>query len=162
MKKLMKGFTMVELLIYMGLLSILIGILSTIFVSIINTQLESSATSSVEQDGRYILARLIYDTQSAQQIVAPTIPGSPSATLQIRVNSIDYTYSLNNGNLQIASSSATNVLNSANTSVSGLSFQRLGNGDNNDTIRLNFTVTSKTKRSGNTENRSFQTTLGLQ
>lgn len=154
-----KGFTLVELLMYMGLLSILIGILSTIFVSIIDVQLDSRATSNVDQDGRYILARLAHEVQSSSSILAPTI-GSPSGTLQLRINSIDYTYSLSNGNLQIASASATNNLNSSNTSISQVTFLRVGDGDNDDTIRLNFTVTSTTQ-SANNETRSYQTTLGL-
>lgn len=143
----------------MGLLSILVGILSTIFVSIIDTELDSRATSNVEQDGKFILARLAYNVQSSSAILAPAI-GSPSGSLQIRRNSIDYTYSLNNGNLQVASASATDNLNSTNTSVSNVTFLRVGDGDADDTIRVNFTVTSRTQAVNN-ETRSFQTTLGL-
>lgn len=155
-----KGFTLVELLIYMGLLSILVGILSTIFVSIIDVQLNSRATSNVEQDGRFILARLTHDIQSASSIVSPNAAGGSGNSLQIHVDSTNYTYSLNNGNLQVTSGSEVNNLNGVNTRVSGLTFLRVGDGDNDDTVRINFTVSSTTS-GPNTESRSYQTTLGL-
>src|SRR3990172_6790072 len=49
-----RGFTIIELILYMGMLSILLAVLSQIFVSILNVQLESQSSSSIEQDSRYI------------------------------------------------------------------------------------------------------------
>lgn len=156
-----RGFTLVEMLVYIGVLSLLLMALSNVFGMIVDTQLESRSTSDVDQDGRYIIARLIYDTHQAANIITPSSPGSQSATLQISVNSINYTYSLNNGNLELTNDQGTNQLNSASTTVSGVSFTRIGNGDNTDTIRANFTVTSTTTRNSGAESRAFQTTFGL-
>ena len=155
------GFTLVELLVYVGVLSLLLMALSNVFGIIVDTQLESRSIADVDQDGRYIIARLIYDTHQASTIITPSSPGSQSATLQISVNSINYTYSLNNGNLELTNNQGTDQLNSASTTVSGLSFTRIGNGDNTDTIRANFTVTSTTQRNAGPEVRTFQTTFGL-
>lgn len=152
---------MIELLMYMGLLSILVGVLSTLFVTILETQVESSATSSVDQDGRYVLARMNYDMHQAQQIVSPSSPGQTASTLQIKVNSINYTYSVNNGNLQLTIASQASNLNSTLSTISNVTFQRIGDGDNDDTIRFNFTAASKKQVHAGPETRSFQTTLGL-
>lgn len=156
-KSLQKGFSLVELIIYMGVLSILIGVMSVLFSSILNAQLDSASTSSVDQDARYIQARMAYDMQRASSIVSVT-----STTLQVLANSINYTYSLDgSGNLQITDNTGSYQLNSADTTVSGLSFQSISNGSNN-TVRVTYTVTSDIQETSGQEARTVQTTLGLQ
>lgn len=141
---------------------ILIGVLTTVFGQILDVQLESKATSSVDQNGRYLLARLTHDLQSASAIVTPATPGQQSDTLQITVNSIDYIYSLDSsGNVLLTQNSISNQLNSQSVTISALSFTRIGNGDSNDTVRVGFTVTTKTRQAKGLEQKSFQTTLGL-
>jgi hypothetical protein len=155
-----KGFSLVEMLIYMGLLTALVGVLSMVFATIVDVQLRSEASSSIDQDGRYIISKLLYDMKSANSITTPSSAGSSGSTLQMLVNNITYTYSLDgSGNLQLVNNYGTSVLNGYDTSVSGLSFQRLGAGDSNDTIRVSFTLTSRTISHGAAESRSFQTTL---
>ncbi len=142
---------------------VLISILTTLFGQILDVQLESKASSSVDQNGRFILSRLIHDMQSASSITTPATPGTQSDTLQITVNSINYIYSLDsNGNLLLTNNNGSGQLNSSDAGVSGLTFTRIGNGDINDTVRVGFTVTSRTKQTKGFEQKSFQTTLGLQ
>src|SRR5260221_14717573 len=106
-----RGFTLVELLLYMGLLTILVTIMSSLFKTIVDVQLESKSSSSVDQDGRFIIARMVHDMQSAQTIVIPASAGSTTTTLQITENSVNYTYSLVGGNLQLALSSPVSSAN---------------------------------------------------
>jgi type II secretory pathway pseudopilin PulG len=166
-KKINKGYTLIEFVIYTGILAILLGVLSSIFTSIVDVQLESTATSSVNQDGRYLLSKLLYDAKSASTsgILAPANPGTAS-TMQLTINSINYTYSASSsGNLQVVNNStgAANALNSYDTSISGLTFTRVGNGGSSDTVRVAFTLKSRTvERAGVQETKSFQTTLGGQ
>jgi prepilin-type N-terminal cleavage/methylation domain-containing protein len=170
MIKMQKGFTLIELILYMGILVILISALSIIFSQLLDVQLESTAVSNVNQDGKYILAKFVYDVQSldpaarpTDAIVSPANPGNTTNTLQIRLNSINYTYSINAANnLQIVNTNTneTNVLNSVDTSVSNLTFTRIGSGDNNDTVRVSYTVTSKTKDQSGYQTKTFQTTVG--
>lgn len=163
------GFTLVELLLYMGLLIILITILSQVFASIIDVQLESKSTSSVDLDSRFIITKLIYDMHTMQtnppandHIATPSAPGEISPTLNFTVNSINYNYSLNNGNLQLVNDKGVNKLNSLDTTISALQFTRIGAGTSKDNIRVNFTITSKTKRNAGPEARSYQTTISSQ
>ena len=143
----------------------LLTVFTMLFSMIVNVQLESKATSSVDQTGRYLLAKLIYDTKSMADIVVPGFPGEESGTLQIQINSIHYTYSLDsNNNLRVKneSSGEENVLNSFDTQVTGLKFLRVGAGGNNDTVQVTFTVSSRIMQPEGQESRNFQTTLARQ
>ena len=86
------GFTLVEMLLYMGLLSILLLIFANIFTTILETQLSSQSTASVTQDGRFIYSRLIYDINRAQSVSLPATLGAVSPALQMQINGSAYLY----------------------------------------------------------------------
>lgn len=158
-----KGITVVELLLYMTILSALLTILTSIFVSALDVQSESNATSSVEQDGNYILARLAYDIHRAQSINIPSVNGATNNNFQIVVSGVSYTYSVDaNNNLIVTNNLGENNLNNYGTSISGFSIQRLGNtGGVENALKINFTATSRTKRVSGYEQKDFQTNLSL-
>jgi prepilin-type N-terminal cleavage/methylation domain-containing protein len=151
-----KGFTMVELLLYMGIFSILLVVLMQLFTSILDVHLESQATSSVDQDGNYILARLTYDIHNASAITSPAL-GVSSSTLQLTGGP---TYSLNTGKLLLNNA---DPLNSINTTIPSITFKTLGNGGagNKSTVQIIMTVQSKTIRRGGVNQKIFQTTIGV-
>lgn len=158
-----KGITVVELLLYMGILSILLTILTSVFVSALDVQSESNATSSVEQDGNYILARLAYDVHRAQSINIPAINGATSNSFQIVVTGVNYTYSVDaNNNLILTNNLGVNNLNNYGTSASDFSVRRLGNaGGVEDTLKINLKITSREKRVSGYEVKNFKTNLSL-
>lgn len=157
-----EGFTLIELVIYMGILSILVSIMSSIFSSIVDVQLESTATSSVNQDGRYILGRLIYYFQANKvDIDNYNVLGiaEPEMHVKINGNPTADVYSVDsNRNLILTNSSGIIQLNSYDTSVSNFSATRLGSGGSSDTIRVSFTLTSKVKERSGYETKTFQST----
>lgn len=155
------GFTLVELLIYMGLLTVLILIFTEIFTAIIDNQLSSKNTSNVADDGRYIYSRFIYDVERAASVSAPTTFGSSSATLQLLINSQNYTYSLQNNNLVVTDPSGSYALNGEGSTVSNLLFTKVGTSSAKDTIRINFTIAGIVTTRGISDQQTFQTTAGL-
>ena len=158
-----RGVTIVELLLYMAILSVLLTILTSIFVSALDVQSESNATSSVQQDGNYVLARLAYDIHRAQSINIPVSNGATNNNFQIVVSGVNYTYSVDaNNNLVLTNNLGTNNLNNYGTRVSAFLVQRLGNaGGIENTLKINFTVTSRTERVSRFETKDFQTNLSL-
>lgn len=158
-----KGITVIEMILYMTILSALLTMLTSIFVSALDVQSESNASSSVEQDGNYILARLAYDIHRAQSINIPVTNGDTSDNFQIAINSVNYSYSVNlNNNLIISNDLGVNNLNNYATSVSDFLVQRLGNtGGIEDTLKINFTLSGRTKRVSGVETKNFQTNLSL-
>lgn len=156
-----KGFTIVELLLYMGLFSILLIVLVDIFVSILDVQIESEAYSTVVQDGRFMTSRLLHDLHNAQSILVPSGNGSQSATLQLVVDGVPYSYSAVGGNLQLTTNNGTDFLNGYNTTVSNIVFKRYGNINGKPTVQINFTLTGKVQRNSGQEKKDFQITGSL-
>lgn len=156
------GMTLVELIIYMGLLSIFLVVLTSLFSQIISVQLESKSVSSVEEDGRYLLNRLTYDIRRASDITTPASIGGSGSTLALVIDGSTYTYSLNNGNLQFVSPAGTDIMNSIDTRISNLDFQRVGNVSGKNTVVVSFTITSAIQRMGQeAETKDIQTTIGV-
>lgn len=159
--KIVKGFTLVELLLYMGLLSIILVVLTNIFTAIIDMQIGSQAMSNVAQDGRYVYSRLIYDINTADSVQEPLALGSTSAILTLTKSGTQYSYLLSSGNLVMSDSTAAATLNGYGTTISDLSFQRIGNVNGKHTFRINFKITAISDLDGTPETKIFQTTAGL-
>ncbi|OGM26264.1 hypothetical protein A3D00_05260 [Candidatus Woesebacteria bacterium RIFCSPHIGHO2_02_FULL_38_9] len=167
MKKI-KGFTLIEFLIYMGIMAIFLVVMTNIFTSILNTQSEAEVTSSVQQDGSYILARLMHDINNADLINNPTL-GNSASVLSVKVNSIDYNYFIYNNNLVLSNNLGTDIpLNSSGTTISNFTVQRFGNvvaipypTNPKNTLKISFTVTSEVTQLKGLETRNFETTVGI-
>src|SRR4029079_5452581 len=119
-------------------------------------------TSNVVADGRYLYSRLVYDINRANSISTPTPLGSSSANLALTSSGTSFTYALSNGNLILTTASSSSNLNSFGTTISNLSFTRLGNTSGKPTVKINFTVTGSIKETGGKiETQTFETTAGL-
>lgn len=158
-----KGISVIELILYMSILAVLLTVLTNIFISALDVQLESQATSSVEQDGNYILARLNYDIHRAQSITIPGENGEEANNFQIVIDGVNHDYSIDvNNNLILTDDLGANILNNYGTGVSNFSVIRLGNaGGVENTLKVNFRLTSKIRRASGFEIKDFQTNLSL-
>ncbi|KKR39594.1 hypothetical protein A2210_03340 [Candidatus Woesebacteria bacterium RIFOXYA1_FULL_40_18] len=160
--KLQKGITIVEIILYLALLSIFMLVLLDIFMGGINLQFESEGTSAVQTDGQFIMARLMSDLKNADSVTTPQILGVSSPSLVFISSGVTFTYSLAGGVLSLTRSGETLALNSLETNVTALNFTRLGNVGGKPTIKIDLTIESKTLRPGlKPETRSYQTTFGL-
>ncbi|MBI2405012.1 hypothetical protein HYV22_02430 [Candidatus Gottesmanbacteria bacterium] len=155
------GFTIVEMLLYMGLLSGFLVILTSIFLSALDVSSESQTFSRMEEDGRYILARLTYDIARSQAVTIPTTLGTPANSLQLTIGGESVIYGISGTNLTIASGSETNILNSFGSYVSGFTVVRLGNPGGKESVTVDVTLTSATQRPSGPEVRSFHMTQGV-
>ena len=158
-----RGFTLVELLLYMGIFSILLIMLFQMLTSIFDVQLESQRASSVAEDSLFIQNRLNYDIGRAKSILAPAV-GQSSESLQLLINNAAYTYSIESENLSLSStmSGTLGQLNSVGTTASA-TFTRLTDtgGKNADTVTVSVTLTSKTVIRGIPSVGNIKTTIGL-
>lgn len=154
-----KGFTLVELLIYMALMSIFLLALLDIFTSTLNSKLSSESTSGLNQDSRYILAKLAYDVNNADSVALPTL-GVTGASLQLIRTGVTSTYASASGNLVLTQGGVAMSLNGLDTGLDSLSFRNIGNPGGKPTIQVIYTLRSKIILPGGTATASVNTTVG--
>ena len=63
-----KAFTLIEFLVYMGLMSLFLIVLTNILATSLETLTESNQVTTIDSDSRYILARMAYDIGRAADI----------------------------------------------------------------------------------------------
>lgn len=171
-KNLQRGFTLVELLLYMGVFSILLVVLLELFGTILSTHVESQATSSVDQDGSFILSRLTYDIHNSSLVTNPTLGNSCTATpidtsCKLELSATIYELNVDaDGNVNLlltANENPSEQLNSKNTEMKEITFRTLGNSVANakPSVELQFTLKSKALRTGGQpQMQTFKTTVG--
>lgn len=140
-----KGQTVVELIIYLALLSIFLTVLLDIFVTTLNFKLQAEAASALNQDSRYILGKISYDVYNSDSFTVPS-----QGELDITTAGITKKYSVNSGDLIIDGTK----LNSLDTKVNNLIFTKIGT-----TVTVNFTLQSINVLPGAPRTESITVTL---
>lgn len=92
--KISHGVTIIELLIYLALLTLFLTVLLDVFVTTLNFKLQSESTSALNQDARYIFERLSYDVYNSDSFA---VPSASELDLTFGGNTVKYT--VNSGNL---------------------------------------------------------------
>lgn len=155
------GFTIIELMIYMFIMSFLIFIINDIMIAALERKADFESNSNVEMDSRYIIKRLEYDINRASTISTPTAVGLTASSLVISIGGTQNTYSISSGNMVLTNQDGNNNLNSGYTSLSNVYFARYGTSTGKSTIRINFTMQSLIKDKQGNEIRTVNTTVGL-
>ncbi len=157
-----KAFTFIEILIYMGLVSVFLVVLVNMFITLLETQLETTGSSAVDQDGQYILARLNYDLHRAGNILTPGAAGETTDTLSLDIGGNTYTYSVSGRKLQLSVSGVTYLLNSYAADTTVFSVTRLGFDSGTPSAQISLSLESEDiSGAGNAQIRSYQTTVSL-
>lgn len=154
-KPVQNGFSLVEMVVYLTILSVMLVVLTEVFVSTLNTRAESETASAIDEDGRFLMSRVSYDVGRSQAVAVP----APN-TLQLTIDGLTNTYGLSGSNLVLTNAAGTARLNGFGTSVSSVSFERIGNAGGKQTVRTSFRLTSVGQRSSGTENKDFAITVG--
>jgi len=133
-----RGFTFIELILYMAIVSIIVGSLVIFAWNIIGGGVKSSVEQEVYANARYVSERIKYEIRRASGITS-VAPSSISLTnfSPDTSTAID----LSSGKVRISQNGGTPVsLNSADTTVSSLVFTDYRSADNK-TKHIQFTLT---------------------
>lgn len=122
------GFTLIEALIYITLISIMI----VVSISALNTLIDNSAglndRVTIEDEANFLLKKIEWALSSLESITLPAEGGSGSSLIINRYNfaSNPVAFDLNSGNLRMAvGGGAPVILNSDLVVVEDLSFENL-------------------------------------
>ncbi|MEO6761554.1 MAG: hypothetical protein ABI220_04240 [Candidatus Saccharimonadales bacterium] len=153
------GTTLIELLVVMGLLGGMLVIITTLFTSSVDSQVQSKSYSAPTESSHFIVARLNYDIARASAISTPVNMGDIADQLVMTIDGNTYTYSLDNGNLTLDDGNGPANLNSNDVTVSDVSFRKLGVAGSPATISYSFKLTSKIQSHAGLVSRTYTSTV---
>ncbi len=152
-----RGFTLLELLIYMGLFSGLLTILSAFFISTLETQSDAATAANLDADSWYLMSRFQHDLYQANSIVSPSSDGETTGTLTLNFEDHQVHYLLSDDKIIIVEDDQSASLLSNSITASNLSFTRLGNGEDATSI----TVEVELHQAGDNLTKTLEFTTGL-
>ncbi len=155
------GFSLVELLIYMGLSSIILTVVAGLFVAVLESQLRSEQSSIMEQDSRYLIAKLSYEITQADELLIPAILGESANQLQLATSGQPVILELDNQDLEITKNGLVYQLNHSLTTVDNFQVTRLGNEEGQPVIQVNLTLSSQIQAEGQPSTKDYQITVSL-
>lgn len=131
-----RGVSLLELLIYIALLSIIMVIVSTSFISISKGKGKAEAQSEVNSAIRFSFERLTQDIKSATAVTTPSCTpsctadaNSTAATLVMTIGGQTVTYDLSGGELRrkVGTQALESITASTTVNVTNARFTRLEN-----------------------------------
>ncbi len=140
--KKLSGFTIIELLLYLGLLSLVLLVVVDLLLNLGEFDLKSKAQSNVQREASFITTRLNFDIHRASSINLPLASGNSGNSLSLQIGSETLIYSLNGTDLEISEvqSGRTAKLNSNLTKITSLNFLRLGSSLSKPSLKFNFEI----------------------
>ena len=92
MNKKEKGFSLLELLIYIALLSILMTVIAGVFISVNRGRGQAEAVSEVNSNLRFAFEKISQDLRFADSVTTPSSAGATSTSLVVNVSGTAVTY----------------------------------------------------------------------
>ena len=121
-----RGFSMLELLIYLAILSGMMVVISDTFIELLMGRGQSEARNEVNASIRFATEKIRQDIKGASAVVTPTL-GTPGATLQMTVSGTPVTYSVLLGQLRRNDNGTIATTTGSNVFVDPPTFTRLEN-----------------------------------
>lgn len=156
-----QGFSLVELLLYMGLLSVFLVVISAFFITILDVQTRALSSTQLEENSKFISNRLKYELRSADAATNSAALGVSTSTFEVVRGGQTYTFSVSGTTLQRASNSATVALHDDDIQVQNFTVQRIGNEGTFDTFVIGYTLQSTAQVGGDSDSKNYQLTVGL-
>lgn len=100
MNKRSKGFSLIELLIYISILSIIVIVTTTIFASLNRGRGQSEANGEVNSNLRFAIEKISQDIRSSSSVTTPASASSTSSSLILVAGGNTITYDVSGGQLR--------------------------------------------------------------
>lgn len=140
MKNSKKGFTLVEILLYIAILSTMILLILGFLTMAMNLKVKNETITEVDYQGAYIMSLILNRVKNAENISFPE-KGSSSDELifnsgesEIIINAIGGVVYIKEGENDMIN------INNNYVSISNLSFNNLGSEETSDSIQIIFEI----------------------
>jgi len=139
-----RGTTFIEVLLYIALLSIVLIFITDIILQTLSFMIEARNISYLDSDSRFINTKIRNDIRRADSISTPQTVGQTTSSIGFVYEGENYSYSLNNGALEITDPNGTYRINSDQTTVSGFSVQNASYDVGSPTLNFSIVLQSRT------------------
>jgi len=136
------GTTIVELILYMGLLSIFMVMVVNLFGQVLSVQTDSVAESYIQTNGNFLLIKLAKDINSSDDIITPSSIGQSATSVVLRSGPNNISYTIINGRLVLTDNTGSYNLNDVDTIISDFLVKRLGNSGGKNGLQVSYKITS--------------------
>lgn len=143
-KKNKKGFTLVEILLYIAIAGGIIFSITVFFLTTLDARVRNQAIAEVEEEGTQVMQNITQTIRNSSSINSPS-QGTSSASISLAVidGAKDPTVFDVSGNvIRVKEGTEENIdLTSSRVIVSGLNFANLSRTGTGGAIRIQFTLT---------------------
>ncbi|HEV7449316.1 MAG TPA: prepilin-type N-terminal cleavage/methylation domain-containing protein [Candidatus Paceibacterota bacterium] len=160
MKSYTRGFTLVEVIIYIAVAAVLLALVMTFYGALQSARIKEQAINEVETQGAVAMTLMTQTVRNAKLITAPaTSTSASSLSLTTYLSSTTPTvFDLSSSALRIKEGVGTVIaLTNSQVVVSNLSFQNLSWTSTSGSIKIQFTIdyASTTKQSNTIYGKTF-------
>jgi len=137
------GFTLVELLLYFAILSLIITMVSGFIFLSYQSRIKATVVAEVEQQGNQTMNIILQNIRNASGITAPATGASAASLTLTQYNGTvsPTVFDLSGGTLRITEGANPAVnITSNRVTASSVTFQNLTNGTSPGTVRVQFTL----------------------
>lgn len=138
-----KGYTLIELLLYVVILGSLLTAISLYFSTSAESRIKNQSIAEVTQQGAIIMERITYTIRNADSITSPTAGNSAaSLTLAMATAGINPTvFDVSSQVIRVSEGGGSAVgLSNSQVQISGLTFTNLTRSGTPGVVRISFTV----------------------
>lgn len=163
----LRGFTLIETIIYAGLISFILSIAVLGTIMFVETKDRVAARIEVEEEASFLLGKITWALENAASVTVPAV-GASSSTLAVNrlnfsQNPIVFDVASDTMRISYAGGLAT-PLSSSNVKITSLIFQHIaGSASNDESVKATLTVEflPKTTPSLYSASTSLETTIAL-
>lgn len=136
------GNTVIEMLLYLLLLTIFLLAMFNLFGQIISSRSRSASVSLIQRNGNFLINKISQDIRQSSSISVPATIGTSAVSLSLNIGSSNFVYSQNSGLLIISHGGSDYVLHDLGTHIENFSVHRFGNSPGKPVINVGFTLFS--------------------
>jgi type II secretory pathway component PulJ len=158
------GFTLVELLIFLGMFAVISIAFISVLVAVTRVQVRQASAVEVGEQSQFLLQKLQYYIEGSSLVDIPQDTATSTLKLYTGVNAQDPTYiflSTSTGivYLQQTATGTPQALTSNRVTVSNLTFTRRANAPAHDAVNIAFTLTYNTSNIQQAFSQMLQTSV---
>lgn len=133
-----KGFSFLELIIYIAIFAIFLMVIVNIFSIIVSSYAKEEARAEVRQNLRFAIEKITDEIHSASDITQPAADGASGNVLILTVNGMPAQFSISGGILQKTTGVITENITSDKVTIDISSdiFRRVGNANAKPAIQI--------------------------